>query len=103
MARGHGMIAGDHPHPDPDRLGRSDSGLGLRAGRVDDADHGQQRQILDQFEEIIVGVELVRREVPKGGGQDPQALLAQLLVLIRVTAAQLAAECLRFQTVSYRA
>ena len=42
---GGGVVAGDHPDLDAGRVALGDRGLRLGAGRVDDADHGEQRQV----------------------------------------------------------
>jgi hypothetical protein len=53
-AGGGGVVAGDHPHPDAGRAALGDRRLGLRPRRVDDADHGQQRQLVDQADQLAV-------------------------------------------------
>ena len=47
-----GVVAGDHPDPDPGVVALGDRGLGLGARRVDDADHRQQRELLDQVDQV---------------------------------------------------
>ena len=52
------------------------------ARRVDDADQREQRQVIDQRQQVgSVGIEGGGVEVARGGRHDAQALLAEALVL----------------------
>ena len=88
--RGHRVVAGDHPDLDAGRPGRGDGCLGGGPWRVDDPDQGEQLQIGHQREQVGAGVERGRVEVLARGGQHPQALLAQPLVLGQVQLPELA-------------
>ena len=52
---GRGVVAGDHPNPDAGVVALGDRGLGLGARRVDDADHREQREVLDQLDQRAPG------------------------------------------------
>ena len=69
------------------RLGDRVARLGPR--RVDDPDERQQLQVADERQEVRGRVELGRVEVALGGGQDPQALGAESVVLGEVRLAHL--------------
>ena len=81
---GHRVIAGDHPDLDAGRVRLGDGVARLGAWRVDDADEGEELEVGHGRQQIGVRVEGRRVEVPLGGGQDPQALRAELLVLGQV-------------------
>ena len=57
------MVAGDHPDPDAGVAALGDGRLSLGARRVDDADHREQRQLLDQIDQLAVGANRPRLEV----------------------------------------
>ena len=65
----------------PAAVGLGDRRLRLRARRVDDADEREQRQAVDQREQVGVRVERRRVEVLARGREHAQALLAEPLVL----------------------
>ena len=84
MARRRGrVVAGDHPHPDAGVAALGDGRLGLGARRVDDPDHGQQGQVLDQAEQVAGGVEGRRVEVALGHHHHPLARLGDAVVGLR--------------------
>jgi hypothetical protein len=84
------VIAGDHPDPDARRLGRRDRGLGGGARRVHDPDQSQHLQAAHQRQQVGAGIEGRRVEVLARGGQHPQALLPQPLVLGQVALPEVA-------------
>ena len=60
------MVAGDHAHLDPGLLAERDRVPRLLARRVDDADQGEQRQVLHLREQVAAGVEARRVDVARG-------------------------------------
>ena len=57
------MVAGDHAHLDPRAVTLGDGVLGLGARWVDDADHGQDRQVVHLVDQLALGIERLRVEV----------------------------------------
>ncbi len=86
---GHRVITGDHAHPDTRGACLGDGRLGLGPRRVDDAHEGEQRDARDERQQVGRRVERRRIEVQLAGRHDPQALLAQPLVLREVGVPQL--------------
>ena len=78
---GRGVVAGDHPDPDAGVLALRDRGLRLRARRVDDADHREQRQVLDLVEQVAVRVERRGSKSRVRHHQHPHALAGDPVVL----------------------
>ena len=79
--RGRGVVAGDHPDPDAGVLAEGDRVPRLLARRVDDADEGEQRQVLHLREQVAAGVEGRGVEVARGHRQHAQALAGEPVVL----------------------
>jgi hypothetical protein len=67
------VVARDHTDPDAGLAALGDRGLGLRARRVDDTDHREQGQIAHLADQIVVGVECGRIQIPLGDHHDPLA------------------------------
>ncbi len=82
--RGSGdrVVAGDHPHLDAGAVALGDGRLGLGAWRIDDADHGQEREVLDELDQVAVRIERGRIEVTPRHHHDPLALLGHPIVLV---------------------
>ena len=76
-----GVVAGDHADLDPGVLAERDRVPRLLARRVDDADQGEQRQVLDLREQVAAGVEGRGVDVARGHGEHPQALAGETVVL----------------------
>ena len=89
---GDRVVAGDHPHLDAGSLCPRDRVACLGARRIDDPDEGQQVQVLHLEEQVGVRVERGGIEVALRGRQDPQALLAQPIVLGQVLRAAVLAD-----------
>ena len=81
--RRHGVVAGDHAHLDAGAVALGDGVLGLGARRIDDADHGQQGQILHQVDQFALGIEGLRVEVAPRHHHDALAGFRHAVVLIR--------------------
>ena len=75
-----GVVAGDHPDPDPGVVALGDGGPGLRARRVDDADHRQQRELLDLVDQVAARRGTARVEVALRDHHDPLAGVGDLVV-----------------------
>ena len=54
---GRGVVARDHPHADPRALAPRDRIPRLRPGRVDDPDHREEREVLDEAQQVAVAIE----------------------------------------------
>ena len=80
--RGDGVVAGDHAHLDAGALAFGDGDTRLGPRRVDDADHRQQREVVDQTEQVAAAVEGLRVEVAAGDHHDALAGLRHALVLV---------------------
>ena len=79
---GDDVVAGNHAHPDVGCLGVLDRVLRLGPRRIDHADHRRHLQVLHQRQQVAVGVELGRVQVPPGGDHDAQTLAAETLHLL---------------------
>ena len=60
------MVAGDHPHPNAGVVAQRDGVPRLLAWRIDDADEGEQLQVLDQAEERLARDRTNRARSPCG-------------------------------------
>ena len=89
-ARGDRVVAGDHPDPDPGRLRGRDGSLAVGRGGSTIPTSDSSSRPSTSGEQVGVGVEGGRVEVLAGGGQHPQALLAEPLVLRQVALPELA-------------
>ena len=82
---GDGVVAGDHLHGDPCPPGLGDRLSRLWAGRVDDADQGEQRQVVDEFCEVETGGDelapLFGLELTLGDRQHALTLVAERVVV----------------------
>ena len=70
---GDGVVAGDHADLDAGRMGGRDGVLRGRPRRIDDAHDGEERQAVEQRQQVGVRVERGRVEVLLAGRHDPQA------------------------------
>ena len=78
--RGHRVVAGDHAHLDARAVALGDGRLGLGARRIDDADHGQEREILHLVNQVALRIESSRVEVAPCHDHDALARCGYALV-----------------------
>ena len=79
--RGGGVVARDHADADARVLAQRDGVLGFLAGRVDDADKGEQLEVADQRQQVSGSIERGGIEVAPSDGQHPEALAGHPIVL----------------------